>query len=106
MGGASGTRTRTRPRTEADAERTALRRRPQANEKRSRRARRKTPFWPRVCRVDRKTIAKWKGRKFSSYVRMGPKNPRSKFLTPEDEPIILAYRWLAPLSLDDLHVKT
>src|SRR5271166_5304176 len=29
--------------------------------------------------VDRKTIAKWKARKFSSDVRMGPKNPRSKF---------------------------
>ena len=35
--------------------------------------------------VDRKTIAKWKACKFSSDVRMGPKNPRSKFLTLDDE---------------------
>ena len=55
--------------------------------------------------VDRKTIAKWKGRKFSYDMRMGPKNPRSKFLTLEDEAIILAYRWRARLSLDDSHVR-
>ena len=51
--------------------------------------------------VNRKTIAKWKAREFSSDMRMGPKNPRSKSLTLEDEMIILAYRWRTRLSLDD-----
>ena len=55
--------------------------------------------------VDRKTIAKWKARKFSSDVRMGPKNPRSKFLTLDDEVIILAYRWRTRLSLDHSLVR-
>src|SRR5271166_477961 len=55
--------------------------------------------------VDRKTIAKWKARKFSSDVRMRPKNPRSKFLTLDDEVIILAYRWRTRLSLDDSLVR-
>src|SRR5271166_214323 len=55
--------------------------------------------------VDRKTIAKWKARKFSSDVQMGPKNPRSKFLTLDDEVIILAYRWRTRLSLDDSLVR-
>jgi hypothetical protein len=55
--------------------------------------------------VDRKTIAKWKARMFSSDVRMGPKNPRSKFLTLADEVIILAYRWRTRLSLDDSLVR-
>ena len=54
---------------------------------------------------DRKTIAKWKARKFSSDVRMGPKNPRSKFLTLDDEVIILAYRWRTRLSLDHSLVR-
>jgi hypothetical protein len=55
--------------------------------------------------VNRKTIAKWKARKFSSDVRMGPKNPRPKFLTLEDEAIIIAYRWRTRLSLDDSLVR-
>jgi len=55
--------------------------------------------------VDRKTIAKWKARKFSSDVRMGAKNPRSKFLTLDDEVIILAYRWRTRLSLDESLVR-
>ena len=55
--------------------------------------------------VDRKTIAKWKARKFSSDVRMGPKNPRSRFLTLDDEVIILVYRWRTRLSLDDSLVR-
>ena len=55
--------------------------------------------------ADRKTIAKWKARKFSSDVRMGPKNPRPKFLTLNDEVIILAYRWRTRLSLDDSLVR-
>jgi hypothetical protein len=49
--------------------------------------------------VNRKTIAKWKARPFSSDMRMGPKKPR-KSLTLEDEMIILAYRWRTRLSLD------
>jgi hypothetical protein len=36
---------------------------------------------------------------------MGPKNPRPKFLTLEDEAIILAYRWRTRLSLDDSLVR-
>ena len=36
---------------------------------------------------------------------MGPKNPRSKFLTLDDEVIILAYRWRTRLSLDDSLVR-
>ena len=55
--------------------------------------------------VDRKTIAKWKRRTFSSDVRMGPKYPRSKSLTFADEMIILAYRWRTRLSLDDSLVR-
>jgi hypothetical protein len=55
--------------------------------------------------VNRKTIAKWKARPFSSDMRMGPKNPRSKSLTLEDEMLILAYRWRTRLSLDDSLVR-
>ena len=51
--------------------------------------------------VDRKTIAKWKARKFSSDMRMGPKIPRSK-LTLDDEAIILAYRWRTSRSMTRL----
>jgi transposase len=53
--------------------------------------------------VDRKTVAKWKGRTFSSDLQTRPKNPRS--LTLEDEAIILAYRWRTRLSLDDSLVR-
>jgi hypothetical protein len=42
--------------------------------------------------ADRKTIAKWKAREFTSDKRMGPKNPRSSLLTYKDEAIIIAYR--------------
>jgi hypothetical protein len=55
--------------------------------------------------VDRKTIAKWKARNTTFDERMGPKNPRPKFLTLEDEAIILAYRWRTRLSLDDCLVR-
>jgi hypothetical protein len=51
--------------------------------------------------VDRKTIAKWKARDTPFDERMGPKNPRSRDLTLEDDAIILAYRWRTRLSLDD-----
>ena len=38
-------------------------------------------------------------------MRMGSKNPGSKFLTLEDEVIILAYRWRTRLSLDNSLVR-
>ena len=53
--------------------------------------------------VDRKTVAKWKGRPFSSDLQTRPKNPRS--LTLADEVVILAYRWRTRLSLDDSLVR-
>jgi hypothetical protein len=53
--------------------------------------------------VNRKTVAKWKGRPFSSDLQTRPKNPRS--LTLNDEVIILAYRWRTRLSLDDSLVR-
>jgi transposase len=56
-------------------------------------------------RVNRKTIAKWKGRESTSDERMGPKNPRPSLLTFEDEAIILAYRWRTRLALDDAHLR-
>jgi len=86
-------------------ERTALRRPPQAFEKRSRRVEEKNTVLARRHGVNRKTIAKWKARPFSSDMRMGPKNPRSKSLTLEDEMLILAYRWRTRLSLDDSLVR-
>jgi hypothetical protein len=43
------------------------------------------------------------GRPFSSDLQTRPKNPRS--LTPNDEVIILAYRWRTRLSLDDSLVR-
>src|SRR5271168_3776219 len=58
--------------------------------------------------VNRKTIAKWKAREFTYDERMGPKNPRSSFLTLHDEAIILAYRWrtrwrsMTPISDSDV----
>jgi hypothetical protein len=55
--------------------------------------------------VNRKTIAKWRGREFTSDERMGPKNPRSRLLTLHDEAIILAYRWRTRFALDDLHLR-
>ena len=55
--------------------------------------------------VNRKTIAKWKAREFIFDERMGPKNPRSRLLTLEDEAIILAYRWRTRLALDDAHLR-
>ena len=53
--------------------------------------------------VNRKTIAKWKAREFTSDERMGPKNPCSSVLTRDDEVTILAYRWRTRLSLNDCH---
>jgi hypothetical protein len=53
--------------------------------------------------VNRKTVAKWKRRSFSSDLQMRPKNPRS--LTLKNEVIIVAYRWRTRLSLDESHVR-
>jgi DNA-binding transcriptional regulator YiaG len=53
--------------------------------------------------VNRKTVAKWKRRSFSSDLQMRPKNPRS--LTLNDQVIIVAYRWRTRLSLDESHVR-
>jgi hypothetical protein len=55
--------------------------------------------------VNRKTVAKWKARDFTSDERMGPKNPRSSRLTLKDEAIILAYRSRTRLALDDAHLR-
>src|SRR5271169_4827326 len=55
--------------------------------------------------VNRKTIAKWKAREFTSDERMGPKNPRPSLLALHDEVIILAYRWRTRLALDDAHFR-
>ena len=55
--------------------------------------------------VHRKTIAKWKRRDFTSDQRMGPKTPGSRFLSRDDEAIILAYRSRTRLSLDDCLVR-
>ena len=47
-----------------------------------------------------KTVAKWKKRSFTSDVPMGPKNPCSTVLTPEEEAIIVAFRRDTLLLLD------
>jgi hypothetical protein len=56
-------------------------------------------------RVNRKTIAKWKAHEFTSDEQMGPKNPHSSLLSPEDEAIILAYRWRTRMALNDCHLR-
>src|SRR4028119_1934880 len=38
------------------------------------------------------TVQKWKRRETTADARMGPKEPRSTVLTPEDEAIIVAFR--------------
>src|SRR5271165_6048353 len=86
-------------------ERTALRRPPQAFEKRSRRARRKTPFSPSgMASIARRSP---NGRRVSFRPTCGwvRKIPVQNFLTLDDEVIILAYRWRTHLSLDDSLVR-
>ena len=80
-----------------------MRRRPQKCGKRSRRAEEKNIVLAERYGVNRKTIAKWKAREFTSDERMGPKNPCPSVLTRDDEAIILAYRWRTRLSLNDCH---
>ena len=47
------------------------------------------------------TVQKWRGRVTTADARMGPKEPRSTVLTPEDEAIIVAFRRHTLLPLDD-----
>lgn len=44
--------------------------------------------------VNRKTIAKWKNRTTTNDTPMGPKIRRSKFLTPQEEQVVIAFRKL------------
>lgn len=48
-----------------------------------------------------KTVHKWKRRKFTHDVAMGAKNPRSTVLTAEEEAIVVAFRQMTLLPLDD-----
>jgi transposase-like protein len=47
------------------------------------------------------TIQKWRTRQTTGDVAMGPKQPRSTVLTPEEEAIIVAFRRHTLLPLDD-----
>ena len=48
-----------------------------------------------------KTIVKWKNRSFTHDAKMGPKNPRSRSLSPEEEAAVVAFRKHTLLPLDD-----
>ena len=63
--------------------------------------RRAIPLSPSGFGVSRKTIGKWRWRESTSDEPMGPKNPRPRLLTTNDEVIILAYRWRTRLALND-----
>lgn len=52
--------------------------------------------------VNPKTIVKWKKRKDPYDLPMGPKNPRSKVLSPGEEEAIVAFRKMTSLPLDDV----
>lgn len=47
------------------------------------------------------TIRKWRTRQTTGDARMGPKQPRSTVLTPEEEAVIVAFRRHTLLPLDD-----
>ena len=51
--------------------------------------------------INPKTVAKWKQRSFVHDVPMGPKQPRSTVLTPEQEAACVAFRQHTLLPLDD-----
>ena len=52
-----------------------------------------------------KTVHKWKRRKFAHDAPMGPKDVRSTVLTAEEETIVVAFRQMTLLPLDDcLHM--
>lgn len=48
-----------------------------------------------------KTVHKWKRRSFTHDMPMGPKNPRWTVLTEEEEAIVVAFRQMTLLPLDD-----
>jgi len=47
------------------------------------------------------TVQKWRGRQTAADAAMGPKQPRSPVLTPEQETAIVAFRRHTLLPLDD-----
>jgi hypothetical protein len=47
------------------------------------------------------TVSKWKKRSFVQDAPMGPKQPRSTVLTPEEEALIMAFHQHTRLPLDD-----
>ena len=47
------------------------------------------------------TVQKWRKRASTADARMGPKEPRSTVLTPEDEAVVVAFRRHTLLPLDD-----
>lgn len=51
--------------------------------------------------INPKTVHKWRRRAFVEDAAMGPKQPRSTTLTPEEEAIVIAFRKHTLLPLDD-----
>ena len=51
--------------------------------------------------INPKTVLKWKKRSFVEDAKMGPSQPRSTTLTPEEEAIVVAFRKHTLLPLDD-----
>src|SRR5918995_1940973 len=47
------------------------------------------------------TVQKWRKRQTTADARMGPKEPRSTALTPEEEAVVVAFRRHTLLALDD-----
>ena len=45
----------------------------------------------RTTEAVRRAMAKWKGRDFVHDAKMGPKQPRSTSLSPEEEAIVVAF---------------
>lgn len=52
--------------------------------------------------LSRTTVAKWRKRTTTDDAPMGPHEPRSTALTPLEEVLVVAFRWLTLLSLDDV----
>jgi hypothetical protein len=51
--------------------------------------------------INRKTVAKWRGRSSTADLAAGPKEPRSTVLSVEEEAVIVAFRRYKLLPLDD-----
>jgi transposase-like protein len=51
--------------------------------------------------INQKTVAKWRKRCSVAYLRTGPKNPRSRVLSVEEEAVIVAFRRHTLVPLDD-----